>query len=49
MKDPSSLEFDMAAGPLSLVEPDQAQIVSDGRAQVLLARLDGTAAYPLCD
>lgn len=47
--DPLALPFDMTSGTISLVAPDRAHFVTDGGTEVFLARLDGGAAYPLCD
>jgi hypothetical protein len=47
--DPTSLMFDSATGTITLVEPDRARFDSDTGDTVTLARLEGAAAYPLCD
>jgi hypothetical protein len=47
--DPLALPFDMTSGTIVLVEPDRARFVSEGGLEVFLRRLEGAAAYPLCD
>ena len=48
-RDPMSLEFDSASGTITLLGADRARFVSDAGASVTLGRVEGAAAYPLCD
>jgi hypothetical protein len=48
-RDPTSLEFDSTTGTITLLQLERARFDSDAGDSVTLARLEGAAAYPLCD